>query len=64
VRLLTGGMHRLLLPLSALGGAVFLIWVDAAARTVFSPHEIPVGVITALLGAPLFAVVLRRVAHR
>lgn len=60
VRILTGSLHRLLLPASALAGAIFLIWVDALARTAFSPHELPVGVITALLGAPVFALVLRR----
>ncbi len=61
VRILIGPMHRTLLPMAALLGAVFLIWVDAFARTAFSPNEIPVGVITALLGAPAFALVLRRV---
>lgn len=63
VRLLGAGSHRLLLPLSALGGAIFLIWVDACARSAFSPHEIPVGVITALLGAPVFAIVLRKASR-
>ncbi len=60
VRLLAGSSHRLLLPLSGLGGAIFLIAVDAFARTAFTPHEVPVGVITALVGAPAFAIVLRR----
>ncbi|MFJ7154442.1 FecCD family ABC transporter permease [Streptomyces sp. NPDC101118] len=60
VRALAGPMHRTLLPLSAIAGAVFLIWVDAFARTAFSPHELPAGVITALLGAPAFALVLNR----
>jgi len=64
VRLLAGPGHRILLPLSALGGAIFLIWVDAFARSAFSPHEIPVGVVTALLGAPAFALVLRKAAAR
>ncbi|MDX2401122.1 FecCD family ABC transporter permease [Microbacterium algeriense] len=64
VRLLGGHAHRMLLPLSAIGGAVFLIWVDAFARSAFAPHEIPVGVVTALLGAPMFAVVLRKAAAR
>ncbi|MGP3534799.1 FecCD family ABC transporter permease [Microbacterium sp. RD1] len=64
VRLLGGHAHRMLLPLSALGGAVFLIWVDAFARSAFAPHEIPVGVVTALLGAPMFAIVLRKAAAR
>lgn len=64
VRFLAGPGHRTLLPLSALGGAIFLIWVDTFARSAFSPHEIPVGVVTALLGAPVFALVLRRAATR
>lgn len=64
VRLLAGPAHRLLLPLSGLGGAIFLVWVDTFARSAFSPHEIPVGVITALLGAPVFAVVLGRAARQ
>lgn len=59
-RLLVGARHRLLLPLSGLVGATFLIWTDTAARTVFAPREIPVGVLTALVGAPLFAWILRR----
>lgn len=63
VRLLAGPAHRLLLPLSGLGGAIFLIWVDTLARSAFAPHEIPVGVITALLGAPMFAIVLRKAAR-
>lgn len=62
VRILFGPMHRSLLPISAAVGAVFLIWVDTFARTAFAPHELPVGVITALLGAPAFAIVLRRVS--
>jgi iron complex transport system permease protein len=61
VRILAGPMHRSLLPLAALIGAVFLIWADTFARTAFVPNELPVGVITALLGAPAFALVLRRV---
>ncbi|CAM5601492.1 FecCD family ABC transporter permease [Streptomyces avidinii] len=60
VRLLVGPLHRVLLPHAALAGAVFLVWTDALARVAFAPREIPVGVITALLGVPLFLVVLRR----
>ncbi|MFE0028577.1 FecCD family ABC transporter permease [Amycolatopsis sp. NPDC059021] len=60
VRILASPMHRSLLPLAAIAGAVFLIWVDTFARTAFSPHELPAGVITALLGAPAFALVLKR----
>lgn len=60
VRLLTGAGHRAVLPLSACTGAIFLIWADTAARTVFSPREIPVGIVTALIGAPVFALLIRR----
>ncbi|WP_374100707.1 putative F420-0 ABC transporter permease subunit [Naasia sp. SYSU D00057] len=60
IRLLTGPGHRRLLPLSALAGAVFLVWADTAARTLFDPRELPVGVVTAILGAPVFALLLVR----
>ncbi|RMB85140.1 iron ABC transporter permease [Streptomyces shenzhenensis] len=59
-RMLTGASHRVLLPSSALLGAVFLIWADTAARSVFGAQELPVGVLTALLGVPAFAALLRR----
>jgi iron complex transport system permease protein len=60
VRLLIGPGHRALLPLSALTGAVFLVWADTLARTVFEPRELPVGIVTAIIGAPVFAVLLAR----
>jgi iron complex transport system permease protein len=60
VRLVVGPGHRALLPLSALVGAVFLIWADTLARTVFEPRELPVGIVTALIGAPVFAALLAR----
>ncbi|MGR4880222.1 FecCD family ABC transporter permease [Streptomyces sp. LARHCF249] len=60
VRFLIGPTHRVLLPYAALCGAVFLVWTDALARVAFAPRELPVGVITALLGVPLFLLVLRR----
>ncbi|MFE5594298.1 FecCD family ABC transporter permease [Streptomyces sp. NPDC056549] len=60
VRFLVGPLHRVLLPYAALAGAVFLVWTDALARVAFAPREVPVGVITALLGVPLFLMVLRR----
>lgn len=60
VRILASPMHRSLLPLSAVVGAILLIWVDTFARTAFTPHELPAGVITALLGAPAFALILKR----
>ncbi|GAA2839703.1 iron chelate uptake ABC transporter family permease subunit [Nonomuraea rubra] len=60
VRFLVGPLHRVLLPLSALAGAIFLVWTDALARVAFAPQEVPVGVFTALLGVPLFLLVLRK----
>ena len=63
VRLMVGGSYRSVLPLSVLFGASFLILVDLIARTVVSPAEIPIGVITAVVGAPFFVAVLRRRAR-
>jgi iron complex transport system permease protein len=60
VRLMVGGSYRSVLPLSVLFGASFLILVDTLARTVVAPAEIPIGVITAFIGAPFFIAVLRR----
>lgn len=60
VRLLTGPNHRLLLPTSALVGAIFLIITDTVARTILAPTEIPVGIITALCGAPFFIYLLQQ----
>jgi iron complex transport system permease protein len=59
VRLLTGGGYRVVLPLSLLFGASFLIVADLVARTVMTPAEIPLGVVTAFIGAPFFAWLLR-----
>lgn len=60
VRLLIGNDHRILVPASALAGAILLIWADIVARTAMAPLQIPVGVLTALLGVPLFLYLLRR----
>jgi iron complex transport system permease protein len=60
VRLSLGPDHRLLLPASALAGATFVVIADLLARTLLAPVEIPVGVITALIGAPFFLYLLRR----
>jgi iron complex transport system permease protein len=60
VRLATGSRHRRLLPVSMLLGASFMVWTDTAARSLFEPRELPVGIITALLGAPIFLLVLLR----
>ncbi len=53
-RLLVGADHRRVLPLSLAVGSIFLIWVDIVARTIVAPTELPVGVVTALLGGPFF----------
>lgn len=60
VRQLGGPLHRALLPVSFVGGGAFLVMADALARTVVSPVELPVGIVTALVGVPLFAILLRR----
>jgi iron complex transport system permease protein len=60
LRLALGADHRLLLPAAALGGASFLVLCDALARTALGGPELPVGAITALVGGPLFLVLLRR----
>jgi len=59
MRLLLGPRHRLLLPASALSGAIFLTLADLLARTVFAPTILPVGIFTALVGAPFFLFLLR-----
>jgi cobalamin transport system permease protein len=59
IRLVGGGSYRVLVPLSFVVGAGFLVLVDAVARTALAPAEVPIGVVTAFLGAPFFAVVLR-----
>ncbi|WP_299452496.1 iron ABC transporter permease [uncultured Microscilla sp.] len=60
LRLIGGGNYRFLLPASVLAGALLLCWADTLARTVVAPAEIPIGVITALLGAPVFLIILYR----
>ncbi|MDZ4158809.1 MAG: iron ABC transporter permease [Anaerolineaceae bacterium] len=60
VRLAWGADHRRLLPLAMLNGAAFLLLADVLARVVMAPQELPVGIITALVGAPFFLWVLRR----
>ena len=52
--------HRILIPVASIGGAIFLIAADTIARTIISPSELPVGVITAFLGAPFFLILLRK----
>jgi iron complex transport system permease protein len=59
VRRLAGGSYRVVLPLSLLAGAAFLVLADLVARTVLAPAELPIGVVTAFIGAPFFVGVLR-----
>jgi iron complex transport system permease protein len=59
VRRLAGGSYRVVLPVSLVGGAAFLVVADVVSRTVLSPAELPIGVVTAFVGAPFFAALLR-----
>ena len=58
VRLLSGADHRHLLPLSMIIGGGYLVLADLIARTIINPQELPIGVITALIGAPIFTILL------
>jgi len=60
IRLLFGSSYRSVLPLSLIGGAGFLVLADLGARSILSPGELPIGVVTAFVGAPFFALILRR----
>jgi len=60
MRLIFGADHRMLLPASALGGAIAIVVADTLARTVVAPSEVSVGAVTAIAGAPLFIYLLRR----
>ena len=60
VRLMAGPDYRIIVPLSALFGGIYVLWADTLARMLLSPTEIPLGVITAFLGAPFFAYLLIR----
>ncbi len=60
VRLVVGPDHRVLLPMVALTGAIFMVGADIVARTIIAPEELPVGVVTALIGGPFFIYLLRR----
>lgn len=62
IRIAVGSDHRALLPLSFLAGGVFLVLADLVARTVAAPGEVPIGVVTALVGVPSFLLLLRRSA--
>jgi iron complex transport system permease protein len=60
LRLLFGPNHVRLIPLTALGGAAFLVITDLLARIVIPPNEVPVGILTALVGGPAFLFLLRQ----
>ncbi len=60
MRLLFGSLHRLVLPASAVGGGLLLMLADAAARSLIAPAELPVGVLTAMIGVPVFLLLLLR----
>lgn len=63
IRMVVGPDHRVLLPLSAVAGGIFLVLADLGARTLLAPGEIPIGVITAFVGVPFFLLLLRRSLH-
>ncbi|AWB86325.1 FecCD family ABC transporter permease [Mycetocola zhujimingii] len=63
-RRLVGSVHSRMLPVSALLGAMFLIWADALARTVMQPRELPIGILTAVVGAPFLLILVRRMYAR
>jgi iron complex transport system permease protein len=58
VRLLVGTSYRRILPISVVFGAAFLVFADTLARTVMAPSELPLGVVTAAIGAPVFVIIL------
>ena len=62
LRLVWGSDHRFILPGSLLAGGTFLLLADTAARTIAPPAELPVGVVTAVIGVPIFVLLLRRSA--
>ena len=59
-RLHVGGDHRKVLPISALLGGILVVWVDVAARMIIAPEELPVGILTAIIGGPIFIILLKR----
>jgi iron complex transport system permease protein len=58
--MLVGSDHRRVIPISLLGGAMFMMWADTLARILASPEELPVGIITSLAGAPFFLYLLAK----
>lgn len=64
VRMVVGARHRAVIPVAALAGAIFLLWVDVVARISVRPQEIPLGVVTGVLGAPVFLLLVGRRRQR
>jgi len=60
MRMAFGSLHRFVLPASAVGGGLLLVLADTASRTVIAPAELPVGVLTAMIGVPVFLYLLLR----
>lgn len=63
-RRLVGAVHSRMLPVAALIGATFLVWADALARTIMQPRELPIGILTAIVGAPFLLILVRRMYTR
>jgi iron complex transport system permease protein len=59
-RMMVGGNYARMLPASALLGAVFLLWADIAARTIMAPEDMPIGIVTGMIGGVFFIWLLRR----
>jgi len=62
IRLLSGADHRILFPLTFFAGGIFLVLCDTAARTIIAPAELPVGIVTSLVGVPIFLYLIRKEA--
>lgn len=62
MRMLVGNNHKILIPVSCLAASIFMILCDVLSRTIFSPFEIPIGVVTSLIGCPVFIILLKREA--
>lgn len=62
-RLVVGSTHRAMLPVAAAAGALFLVWVDVVSRVVAAPQEMPLGIVTGIIGAPIFLLLMGRRAY-
>jgi len=62
--MLVGSKHQYVLPFSALIGAILVIWTDVLARCLFAPEEVPIGVLTAIIGGPIFIGMLKHKKRR